>query len=660
VVIAYLPVIRDATYIWDDARYVTENPTLPDPDGLRRIWLEIGATIQYYPLVFSSFWLEYRLWELDPGGYHLVNVLLHALSALLLWQVLRRLRVPGAWLVGAVFAVHPIQVESVAWIAERKNVLSGFFYLAALLCYLRFALPEDEAAGSVGERRIPQGRPGFYALSLVCFLLALASKTVTCSLPAVMLLILWWKRDRLSMRDVLPLVPMFVVGVAAGMLTTWMEKHNVHAQGADWDYSLIERVLIAGRALWFYVGKLLVPYRLTFNYPLWTIDSSSLWQWLFPLAFLVLVVVLWLVRGRFGKAPLVAVLIYGGTLVPALGFIDVYPMRYAFVADHFQYLAGVAVVALMVAGLARLIRAPGVARLAALAIVVVLVALTWRQGVAYQDRATLWRDTIAKNPGSFLAHCNLGGILLEEGRAAEALPHLTEAVRLKPDMHEAHGSLGRALVELGRAEEGKAHYREAIRVKPTMAWAYQSLATALADDDSVEAALDHYRRAIELDPDFVEAHYNQGNLLARQGRTDEAVAAYDRALALDADQAAVHLNLGSVLAEADRLDEAVVHFREAVRLDPDYGAAHRNLGIALARQGHLEEAIESLWLALRADHLDPVAHYEMAEALRRSGKIGPAVNEYRRTLMVDPDHAGARQALQRLGAPVEPETGRQP
>ena len=243
VCLAYLPALRDG-FIWDDDSYVTGNPTLRNLHGLYRIWFELGAVPQYYPLVHTTFWLEYHLWGLHPPGYHLINILLHAAAAVLLWQVLRGLQLPGAWLAAALFALHPIEVESVSWITERKNVLSAVFYFAAVLAYLRFAawaVPEG------ANRR----RWRWYFLALLLFLAALLSKTVTCSLPAALLLVCWWKQGRVRWADVYPLLPFFVVGMGLGLLTAGMEKYHVGAQGADWSLSFADRCLIAGRALWF-------------------------------------------------------------------------------------------------------------------------------------------------------------------------------------------------------------------------------------------------------------------------------------------------------------------------------------------------------------------------------------------------------------------------
>ena len=306
---AYIPAMSGG-FIWDDDDYVQDNLTLRSLEGLGQIWFQPGATRQYYPLVHTTYWLEYRLWGLDPTGYHVVNVILHALSAVLVWRLLIRLKVSGAWAAAALFALHPVHVESVAWITERKNALSGAFYLGAAWAYLRY-----EEAHS----------PRLYWAALFLFAAALLSKTVTCTLPAALLLVLWWKGQTPMRRTAVALVPFFALGAAMSGMTVWMEKHSVGAWGPEWDLSLVERGLIAGRALWFYAAKLLVPLNLTFIYPRWAIDATAVWQYLYPIGALGVGALLWAFRERLGRGPLTGVLFFAGTLTPALGFFQLLP-----------------------------------------------------------------------------------------------------------------------------------------------------------------------------------------------------------------------------------------------------------------------------------------------------------------------------------------------
>jgi tetratricopeptide (TPR) repeat protein len=500
---AYLPALRGG-FIWDDDAYIVENQALRSWDGLRRIWVEPGATPQYYPLTFTSFWLEHQLWEQQPFGYHLVNVLLHAANAVLLWLALRQLQVTGAWWIAAAFALHPVAVESVAWITERKNVLSGLFYLLAALTHLR-------------QRR---------AVSLALFVCALLSKTATCSLPAVLLLLTWWKTGRVTKRDVAALLPFFAAGLALGLVTVWVEKHVAGATGAEWALSLGQRCLLAGRALWFYAGKLVWPVNLSFIYPRWELDTGAAWQYLFPLGVLAVLAGLW----RWAsKDALVGVLFFVITLAPALGFFDVYPFRYSYVADHFQYLASIGLIALAAGSIRR--AAPQI-RLVGVPVLLALGILTWKQTHIYRDLETLWRDTLAKNPQAWLAHYNLGVILHNRGNPLEAIGHYEQALRLKPDLAEPHYNWGNALADLGRLGEAVAQYQEALRLRPGYVDAMNNLGVALAQLGRVPEAIQQWEQVVRIAPHLAEPHNNLGKAFATQGRTAAAVAQFRIALEL--------------------------------------------------------------------------------------------------------------------------------
>lgn len=489
VILSYAPALRGG-FIWDDDDHVTSNRAVQTAAGLRDIWFTSGATPQYYPLVFSSFWLEHRLWGLAPLGYHVDNVLLHALNAVLAWLVLRRLSMPGALLAATLFALHPINVESVAWITERKNVLSAAFYLGALLAYLHFA-----GLGTAAPNRLKR-RTACYGLALMLFTGALLSKTVTCTLPAVILLLVWWKRDRLTLRALLPLVPMFAIGIGMGLVTIAVEREQIGARGVEWSFSFVERILIAGRALWFYLGKIVWPTRLAFWYTRWDIDAGQWVQFAYPAAFAGLLAALWALRARVGKGPLVAALVFAGTLFPALGFFNIYPMRFSFVADHFQYLAGLAPIALL-AALAERVGPRRVRVLLAAVLLATLATLTWRQARVYESYESLLRDSLKKNPGFWLAHQNLGGVLEQQGRFDEAMVHWNQVLRLKTDAHLAHTNLG-VLYEKRLAQPRKAveHYQAAIDLAPSAPAPLNNLAWLLATHP--DASLRDGQRAVRL------------------------------------------------------------------------------------------------------------------------------------------------------------------
>jgi len=452
VLVAYIPALH-AGFIWDDDRYVTKNVTLRNAAGLKRIWFDVGATPQYYPMVFTTFWAERRIWGITPVGYHMTNVLLHAANAVLVWIVLSRLKIPGAWLASMLFAVHPVHVESVAWITERKNVLSGTFYLGALLAYLLFLGSEKQSAHQPHRWR-------FYFLSLILCAGALLSKTVTCTLPVVIALILWWKHQPpFRWRNILPLMPMLFVALPAAVLTAVFERKEVGAYGPDWDFSIIERTLIAGRAVWFYLSSILAPVNLMFIYPRWRIDAGQWWQYLFPAAVFTVIGFLWIARRRWGKGPLVAALFFVGTLTPALGFVNVYPMLFSFVADHFQYLASIGPLALIAAVGTRACAYwwPNWARFTLLVTAIIgLMTLTWRQERMYKDNQSLWSETVRRNPKAWIAHNNLSEPLLAQRDFHGAAEHASAALRLHPDYAPAHNNLGLALEGEQRSEEAVA------------------------------------------------------------------------------------------------------------------------------------------------------------------------------------------------------------
>jgi protein O-mannosyl-transferase len=504
-VLAYLPALR-AGFVWDDDLHVTQNEALRTWHGLADIWFRPGTILQYYPLTHTAWWVQYHLWGLAPVGYHLVNVLLHVASVLVLWLVLGRLGIPGAWPAAAVFALHPVHVESVAWVTELKNVQSGFFYLVALLAFLRWALP--------GE-----GRRGDYALSLVLFLCAVLSKSVAGTLPAAIALVLWWK-GRLTRREIVALVPFGVVSAAAAVMTAWMERHYVGAIGEEWALSPAEHGLVAGRALWFYAAKLAWPSDLAFVYPRWTLDPHAWWQWLFPLAAVVALIGLVTLRRRLGRGPLATALYFVVTLVPALGFVDLYPMRYSFVADHFQYLASIGPIVLVVAAGAAIVERilPAARTPLAAVLLATLGVLVWRQAGVYTTPETLWRATLVRNPSAWMVHNNLGLVLQAEGRVDEAAEHYREAVRLRPSYPEALYNLGNVLAAGGRLAEAEARYEQAVGLDDGFAAAHNNLGNVLLMQGKVEEGIAHYRRALEINPRYSDARDNLAIAEGRRGR----------------------------------------------------------------------------------------------------------------------------------------------
>jgi tetratricopeptide (TPR) repeat protein len=515
---------------------------------------------------------------------------------LLVYMVLRRLRVPGALLAAAIFAVHPVHAESVAWISEQKNTLSAVFYLGAMLAYLKGGTRKDE--GRITNRDFGENK--YYWLSFSLFVLGLFTKTVTATLPAALLVVFWWQRGTLSGRDVRPLVLLFLAGAAAGALTAWVERKLIGAEGAQFDLSLVERALIAGRAIWFYVGKLIWPADLVFIYPRWDVDPAVWWQWLFPLFALAVTAALALASARW-RGPLACWLFFVGTLFPVLGFLNVYPFIYSFVADHFQYLASLGLIVLFAAGAMRL--APKFGERAALAagavLVVTLAALTWRQSAMYADLDVLYQTTIERNPACWMAYNNLGVHAAKDRLDdAAAISFFHRAIDLKPDYADTHYNLANALARLGRHKEALAEFERAIELKPTFAEAENNLANYLKSSGDLNEALAHFERAAKLAPDDAEIQANLGTAYLVAGDFERAADQARAAIRLEPSHAEWHENLGVALARGGKLPEAARAFQETIRLDPGHAEALSNLAKAFAALGKRTEAIATAKAAL--------------------------------------------------------------
>ena len=594
--ISYLPATK-CGYVWDDDCYVYNNSTIRSLEGLRQIWFHIGATFQYYPLVHTTYWVEYHLWDLNPAGYHVTNIVLHAISVVLLWRVLLLLNIPGAFIAAAIFAIHPVQVESVAWITERKNVLAGLCYLGAALAYLRYE------GGQKIQTKCNFSK-GFYVISLLLFLLALFSKTVTCTLPAVLLMVLWWKHGRISHKEVWPLLPFFVLGVMLGLVTIWMEKHVVGATGKEWELSFVERILLAGRALCFYVWKLSWPRELTFIYPLWNINSAIWQQYLYPLAVICVVILFWHARRKIGFGPAIACMFFIITLFPALGFFSVYPMQYSYVADHFQYLAMIGPVSLVASAAAATVnRLAGIFKstgmIVAFCALAILATLTWRQTYIYKDLKTLWGDTLAKNPDCWMAYNNLGVILQTEGKSDEALIHFRQSVELKHSEPFHNFNLGLALYHQGKYDDAIKYLNKALEVSPHWPKAHYSLGLVYAAQGKYELAIENYIEALRFKPHYTDALKKLAIALEKQGNIEQAAEQWNNVLSIEPCDPGAHYNLGLLMAQCGKYDDAIKYFIEALRLKPDWPEAYYCLGLVYHRQSKYDLAIQNYREALR-------------------------------------------------------------
>jgi len=645
-------------FIWDDDAYVTNNELLTAPDGLRRIWFSLDSPSQYFPLVYSTFRIEHALWGLNPTGYHWVNLLLHVANALLVWRLLARLHVPGAWLAGAIFALHPVQVESVAWITERKNVLMGFFFLLTLLAWIAF----------VDERTKRPWR--FYALALVLYVLALSAKTTACTLPAALLLILWLQKKPISWQRILQVIPFFFLGLGMGLVTVWWERYHQGTSRALFAFlSPIERLLIASRAVWFYLSKLIWPSNLTFIYPKWNISPAHPLDYAWLLAGVVLCAVIYFARRYVGRSVEVAAAFFVATLSPVLGFIMLYTFRYTFVADHYQYLASIGPIALASAGVATLAgtfkRSRALILSVAVCLIVILAVLTRRQAAMYGDIEALWRTTLARNPGCWMAHNNLGIVLFQKADTDDAIAHYRTTLEMQPDFWDAEYNLGIALLSKGQVDEAIAHCSNAVRIAPNDPDAQVALGNALLQKERIDDAIVHYQKALSMRPDYFLAHHSLGHAFLEKGEIDAAISHCRAALLIQSENADAHTNLAIALDEKGQTAEAIQHYKKALEISPRSVSALTNLAwlLATCSNASFRNGTKAIELAGEADQLsggtNTLVLRALAAAYAESGQFGKAIEIARAAMQLartqgDNSLAGALQqeiALYELALP---------
>ena len=593
--LAYLPALH-AGFVWDDQSLITANPLLQSFSGLAEIWS--GArTADYFPLTNTVFWIEYHLFGGQAGGYHALNILLQVANALLVWAVLRRLNIPGAWLAGLIFGIHPVHAESVAWISELKNLLSMFFYLVSLLCFFE-----------IDEKRVFSGAVS-YAASLFFFLLALLSKTQVVFLPVVLLLCAWWRQSsRLEEKitgagraanrgrqqfhqEMIRTWPFFLIAVMLGLLTLWFQNRGIGEEEIVLG-SFSRRFANAGMAVWWYAGKVFAPIRLMAVYPNWRFDSPRPLEWLPFIALTGVMSILWHWRGRWTRVFLFAFAYFVVALMPVLGFVRMaYPRSGTLVADHFQYFADISLIALFSAGVARLLESPRRwTKIVTGAVVVLLIgamgAYTWARTEIYRNEETLWQDNFSKNPDAWQGHNRIGQVFFDQGKFAEAAQHFKRATELKPELPDNYNSLGLAYCRLERFDEGIVEYRKALQLKEEKSSTAKSADVATMRTNLANALTLTANNLI----DSAQARSGESAIIAAEAdrkaameRYNEAVNQYEKALELEPQHPAIHRNLGLVLIRLGRYDEAIVHLQTVLRLVPDEPTAREALD-AIERQ----------------------------------------------------------------------------
>ncbi|MEP6585259.1 MAG: tetratricopeptide repeat protein [Candidatus Udaeobacter sp.] len=622
-IFAYRPAWHGG-FLWDDDAYIINNELLTAPHGWQRIWFSLDSPSQYFPLTYSTFRIEHALWGLNTTGYHWVNLLLHVGNALLVWAVLTRLGLPGSWLAASVFALHPVQVESVAWITERKNVLMAFFFLLTLVAWIAFV-----------DKRTR--RPWIlYCLALIFYVLALSAKATACTLPAALFLILWLQKKPITMRRLMQIVPFVVLGVGMGLLAVWWERYH---QGTNRDVfpflSPIERILVASRAVWFYLSKIFWPSELTFIYPRWDISPADLLDYIWLLAGTAACVSIYFLRRYFGRSVEVAAAFFVATLSPVLGFIMLFTFRYTFVADHYQYLACIGPIALASAGIVSLSAKFTQYRVVIVSVAVLIVAslatLTWRQAATYTDIETLWRTTLAKNPECWMGHTNLGLVLFEKGKIDDAIAHYRSALQMQPDWWDAEYNLGTALLAKGHLDEAILHSEKAVSMRPTDPDAQVSLGNLLAQKGRIDEAIAHYQKAITVRPDHFFARTGLGHALLEKGELDSAIQVCRSALLLRPLDPDCRTTLAIALEEKGNPAEAIQHYQKALELAPKSIPTLTNLAwlLATSQDASLRNGLKAVELAKQADRLvggsNTLVLRTLAAAYAENGEFANAI-----------------------------------
>jgi Flp pilus assembly protein TadD len=627
--------------VWDDDAHVTRSG-MQSVAGLVRIWTDLHATQQYYPLLHSAFWFEHVFLGDATLGYHLANVFLHAADAWLLVLLLEDLEVPGAALAGFLFAVHPVCVETVAWISEQKNTLSLLFYLLAARAYLRFDRDSSH--------------PRTYVIATVWFLCALLSKSVTATLPAALMVVSWWRNGRLSWsREGRYLGPWLVLAVASGLVTSWVERTIGGAQGGDFDLAFGQRLLLAGHTLWFYVGIFLWPTNLILVYPRWNVPlESGHWLWYVAAAAAVTIALGILARRRRG--PLAVWLLFAGTLFPALGFANVYPFIFSYVANHFLYHAALAPAAGAAAAAAMFARGRSANVRAAIWSVVGVVLcglslLSNSDAQAFESQRTLLEASLAQNPDAWMPHDSLGVWFANHGDNTRAAAEFRAALRLRPQYPQAHNNLGMTSEARGDLDQAAAEYRAALVLKPDFAEAHNNLGAALVHQPGHEAdAVAEFQAAVHLQPEFASAYSNLGRaLLLLPGRQAEGLADLRRAVRMRPDLPDLHSNLADALADQQgEGEEAVREYQAALQINPRSAEVRNNLGLALMAQGEFAAAAEELTQALALNPGLIEVRLNLAIAYLNQGRRAEAASQIEAYLQVRPANDLTRQILAQL------------
>jgi protein O-mannosyl-transferase len=655
--LVYWPSLRGG-FLLDDDILLTNNRLIQSPHGLIGFWLSSDAP-DYWPMTSTMLWLEWRLWKLNPIGYRLTNLLLHIVECYLIWVILRKLSIPGALAAALLFAVHPVNVESVAWIAQRKNMLAMLFFLLSILFYLNCRNRRAAGPGTPFDKTALAGRPIrewiWYFASIVAFVLAMLSKASIAILPLVLLLIVWWQDRRIERPTLFELAPFVFIAVALVAVNVWFQTHG--ASHPIRNANLAERLTGAGAAAWFYLSKALLPIDLIYVYPQWNIDLHLIRWWLPSIMALAGTATIWRCRNtRFGRPIWMAWLFFCVALLPVMGFTDVGFMKHSLVADHYQHVALIGVAAITAAAWDNWRTSGPNGKQASIVVLFAVLGgfgyLAFQQSKLYADTVGLYQATLRRNPDSVLMHINLGRALAESGQTEKAITQYRTALQLDPDQPEVHNNVANVLLSKGRLQDAIQHYSTALALDPDFALARVNLIDAYIKAGNLPRAMAECRAALNVDPHSTDAHIRLAKIYRKSGNLDEAIEEYKRALRGAPESAVAHNDFGNALKDSGRLEEAIANYYRAIELKADYPEAHNNLATLLLKSGQIDQALEHFEEALRLDPDLLEAHFNLGTALAQAGKPQAAINHLLEVLRLNPNDLQAAVNLANLYAVV--------
>src|SRR5438067_4380343 len=669
--IAFGKALRHDFLGYDDQRYVIQNAWVTNgltPGGIKWAFTHVHAS-NWHPLTTISHMLDCQLYGLQPWGHHLTNILLKAAAAILLFFALRKLT-GDLWpslLVATVFAVHPLRVESVAWVSERKDVLSGVFFMLTLWAYARYA------RGNV--------RSSFWYMTVtVLFALGLMCKPTLVTLPFVLLLLDYWPLGRVrpsssSRRGetasawprrntwswlVIEKVPLFVLSAASCVATLLAQKQ---ALDLSIKAPLLERLGNALITYDVYVGQMIWPAHLAVLYP-YPEGNLKVPQVIVALLLLLIISVAFFLWRKRYPFLLIGWLWYLGMLVPVIGIIQVGSQVRA---DRYTYLPQIGLYLLVAWGGMELFqrwrRSREILAAAAVLIIIALTTRSYLQTSYWRDTETLWRHAIASTSNNYIAHTNLAQNLTHSGRFTEAIAECQEALKIKPDFAAAHNNLGVALLRNkqsgdgalghdGAVDEAIEHYRKALQINPDFTQAHKNLGIVFMRKGQMDEAIAQFQKTLELEPNDAQAEFSLGSAFLQRREVDEAIAHYQKAVEIRPDYAEARNYLGNAFVAEGKYSEAIANYEAAVRIRPNYSEAHHNMACVLATIGKNDEALDQFNEALRLNGNDAQAHFALGSLLARMGHREEAVAHLTEALRLKPDYEYAKQQLRELGVPV--------